>query len=380
MRPFRMPAIALTILAWAVFAGSASAAPSSGGGGGAVITFSRAAAASSGDRVWYVVSGERAPAGVDDEPPADDESVDPDEDSGVGDEWLDGYTLPSSLPESEYELMGILQGAGLVSGGTYRSALKQLELPFLFAGREQWVLNVSGVGVEDDPRLWDVSMQSVVSDPNAQRLLLGRTIASAEARGPQAAFDDLGYWETLVPTWAPRVRDALAEQGIPFSVELLSSPEMNLTDPSKPLFAKGDAPQSLLPLGVLQAGENAFLRSLSAEELMLEVWPAYWRYAHRPAGAPVPDDLRAGMTFGSPVLLSDGTYLRSPMMTSDAYTRWRLYGYPGDTVDKDAPSIADWNPTGYSQLWALNDELEAYAPWNLDEATLSRYDLLLHGK
>src|SRR5262245_40122388 len=150
MRPFRMPAIALTILACAVFAGSASAAPSSGGGDGPVITFSRAAALYGPQRVWYVVSGERALAGVDDEDPADDESSTADEDSAVGTEWLDGYTLPSSLPESEYELMGILQSAGLVSGGTYRSALKQLELPFLFAGREQWVLNVSGEGVEDD--------------------------------------------------------------------------------------------------------------------------------------------------------------------------------------------------------------------------------------
>jgi hypothetical protein len=195
---------------------------------------------------------------------------------------------------------------------------------------------VSGVGVEDEPRLWDVSMQSVVHDEHAQELLLGRTLAAAEYRSPQAAFDDLSYWETLVPEWAPRVRDELAARGVPFAVELLASPEINLSDPSKPLFGKGEAPSSLFQLGVLQDGENDFLRSVSAEELMLEVWPDYWRYFHRPAGSPVPADLRAGMTFGSPVLQDDGTYLRSPVMSTNSYMRWLAYGYPGYTVDETA--------------------------------------------
>jgi hypothetical protein len=293
---------------------------------------------------------------------------------------VDDYELPSSLPESEYELMGILQGAGLVSGGTYASALSELELPFLFAGREQWVLNVSGVGVEDNPSLWDVSMQSVVHEERAQRLLVGRTLASNEVRGPQAAFDDLAYWESLVPDWAAEARATLAEQGIPFSVELLASPELNLTDPSQPLFPKGEAPQSLLGLGVLQVGEREYLRSLSAQELMVEVWPAYWRLNHRAAGSAVADDLRAGLTFGSPVLLPNGTYVVSPMMRTDSYTRWRLYGYPGYHVDEDAPGLAGYDPTGYGTAAAFPGALEKFAPWNLDEDTITRLETMLAGK
>jgi hypothetical protein len=375
MRPFRTSAIALSLVAWAVFAGPAGAAPSSDGEDGSVITFLRAAAQSDTERVWYV---ERALDDLDDEEPTDSETEEgpfPEDE----DDYLDGYVMPSSLPESEYELMGILQGAGLVSGGTFAAALEELELPFLFAGREQWVLNVSGVGVEDDPRLWDVSMQSIVHEPHAQRLLFGRTLASNEARGPQAAFDDLGYWQSLVPEWAPEVRDTLAAQGIPFSVELLASPEMNLADPSQPLFPKGEHPQSLLGLGVLQVGENEYLRSLSAQELMTEVWPAYWRYNHRAAGSAVDDDLRAGLTFGSPVLLPNGTYLRSPLMSTDSYTRWRAYGYPGYHVDEDATSLADYDPTGYGTVYAFGGALEKFAPWNLDEDTITRLDTLLSG-
>jgi hypothetical protein len=377
MRPFRTSAIALSLVAWAVFVGPAGAAPSSDGEDGAVITFSRAPAPSGTERVWHVM-GERALDYLEDEEPADSE----DEEGSYAedeDDFLDDYVMPSSLPESEYELMGILQGAGLVSGGTYASALEELELPFLFAGREQWVLNVSGVGVEDDPRLWDVSMQSIVHEPHAQRLLFGRTLASNEARGPQAAFDDLGYWQSLVPEWAPEVRDTLAAQGIPFSVELLASPEINLTDPSQPLFPKGEHPQSLLGLGVLQVGENEYLRSLSAQELMTEVWPAYWRYNHRPAGSAPPADLLAGLTFGAAVLLPNGTYVRSPLWDTDSYTRWRLYGYPGYHVDEDVTSLANYDPTGYGTVYAFGGPLEKYAPWNLDEATLTRLETMLSG-
>ena len=379
MKPFRTPAIALLLLAGAVVAGPAGATPSSGGeDGGAVITFSRTAPADL-VRIWHVL-GERATLddAEDEFPEGYDESDTASEDE---DDWVPpDYDLPSSLPESEYERVRILQAAGLTGGGTLQDALRDLELPFMFAGREQWVKNVSGEGVQDDPRLWDVSMQSVVHEVHAQRLLFGRTLASDEYRGPQAAHDDLSYWQTLVPEWAPRVRDALAAQGIPFAVELLSSPQINLYDPSKPLFPKGDSPTSLFQLGSLQEGENAFLRSLSAEELMLEVWPDYWRYYHRPAGAPVPDDLRAGMTFGSPVRLADGTYLRSPVMSEDSYMRWLAYGYPGYHVDEKAESLLGYDPVGYGSIFYFTGSFERFAPWNLDEATMTRYETLLAGK
>ncbi len=380
MRPFRLSVIALTLLAWAVVAAPAGAMPSSGGDG-TVLTFSRATASPAIARVWHVLGG-RELLDEDDEIPEDwnpGDEPDTGEEQG-SDPFFDDYELPSSIPASEFEQVRILQDAGLVSGGTLRDALQALELPFIFAGREQWVRNVTGVGVEDEPSLWDVSMQSVVHDEHAQQLLLGRTLAAAEYRSPQAAFDDLSYWQNLVPEWAPRVRDQLAARGIPFAVELLASPEINLSDPSKPLFDKGETPGSLFQLGVLQDGENEYLRSVSAEELMLEVWPDYWRYFHRPAGSPVPDDLRAGMTFGSPVLQADGTYLRSPVMSSDSYMRWLAYGYPGYTVEEDADSLLGFDPTGAGSIFYFTGAFEKFAPWNLDEATINRYDLLLAGK
>jgi hypothetical protein len=384
MRPFRISAIALTLLAWAaVVAAPAGATPSSGGGDGTVLTFSRATASPAIARVWHVLGG-RGLLDEDDEIPEDwnpgDESESGGGDGNEPDPFIDGYELPSSIPDSDFERVRILQTAGLTGAGTLRDAMQALELPFIFAGREQWVRNVTGAGVEDEPRLWDVSMQSVVHDDHAQQLLLGRTLAAAEYRSPQAAFDDLSYWQTLVPEWAPRVRDQLEARGIPFAVELLASPEINLTDPSKPLFAKGEMPSSLFQLGVLQHGENDYLRSISAEELMLEVWPDYWRYYHRPAGSPVPPDLRAGMTFGSPVLQADGTYLRSPIMSTDSYMRWLAYGYPGYTVDEDAESLMNFDPSGYGSIFYFTGGFEKFAPWNLDKATLDRFQLLLAGK
>lgn len=383
MKPFRTSAVALSLLAWAALAGAAGAAPSSGGEDGAVYAFARAATSDGGERVWYVLGG-RAPLGdstgdeiPDDwDPNADDGGVD-----GEGYDWVDdGYDLPDSIPADDFSRMRILQGAGLVGGGTYASALRQLELPFMFAGREQWVRNLSGQGVEDEQRLWDVAMESIRHEWNAERLLLGRTIAVGEERSPQAAFDDLGYWETLVPDWASAVRDDLAAEGIPFSVELLSSPQINLTDPSKPLFGKGEMPGSLFQLGVLQEGENDYLRSVSAEELMREVWPSYWRYYHRPAGSPVPDDLRAGLTFGSPVLQADGTYLRSPVMSTNSYMRWLAYGYPGYNVDEDVDGLMGYDPGGFGPNFYFVGSFERFAPWNLDDATIARYETLLAGK
>ncbi len=142
-----------------------------------------------------------------------------------------------------------------------------------------------------------------------------------------------------VPEWAPRVRDALAEQGIPFSAELLSSAEVNISDAARPLFPLGAHPSSLFGLGVLEAGENAFLRSLSAEELMLQVWPLYYRYYHRAAGASVPAGLEPGLSFGNQQRVTceagtDGciegwTFQFSPVRSSDAYARWLAYGFPG---------------------------------------------------
>lgn len=198
--------------------------------------------------------------------------------------------------------------------------LPTLELARQFGGREQWVRNLEGRGGDAlPPWLRNVSMVGF-SDPDTLALLMGN-LGTYSARG---ATDD---WirnqqelQKLVPAWAPEVAKDLKAQGLPyFPIELLASPELNLTDPSKPLFDAGEAPTSLFQLGVLQGGENAFYRGLSAEELMRYIAPLYWQQYHRAAGSPAPYE--TGLTFGSPVQrpgpsgnYTDAVFEKSPVM------------------------------------------------------------------
>lgn len=348
-----------TCAALALQAGAASAAPKSGG---SVVTFDRAtAAAPATERTWFVVTGRTTFE--------EDEAED-----------IEIPELPTSLPGDSYGRLQLLHSAGLaLEASTLEEALQELELPFMFAGREQWVMNLSSPdGAAAEPRLWNVSMENPLYDESSLRILLGRAAWAAEERGTMA--DDVAYWQSLVPEWAPEVRDLLADRGIPFSVELLASPEIEIHDLAKPLFPKNSHPDSLFGLGVLQSGENAFLRSMGADELMSDIWPLYYRYHHRPAGAPVPDDLKAGLTFGGVVAepCSENTangcingirYRHSPVRESAPYMRWLAYGMPGVTGDGqhngyvvDAKTGYAYNPTtgeffkvhdakGYSAMW-----------------------------
>jgi hypothetical protein len=171
----------------------------------------------------------------------------------------------------------------------------------------------------------------------------GYLSAADAAMEPELVREFLAAGHAGVPEWAPRVRDALAAEGIPFSAELLAGP-VNVNDAARPLFQLGSHPSSLFGLGVLQAGENAFLRSLSAEELMLQVWPHYYRYNHRAAGSTIPTGYEAGMTFGQVIRIacdtsgSDGcvegwTFRFSPIRSTDTYKRWVAYGMPGAVGD-----------------------------------------------
>jgi hypothetical protein len=260
----------------------------------------------------------------------------------------------ASLPKDEAGQLDLLHRAGLATDATtLKDALQEIELPFMFAGREQFVENQQRGAAGIDPKLRNVTMESPVHEQNALNLLLGRA-QDAVAKGKSLAAD-FAYWQTLVPDWAPKVRDQLEAQGIPFSVELLASPGINLTDPSKPLFDRGAHPASLSQLGVDQGGEQAFLRSLSAEELMTQIWPLYYQYYHRPAGAPVPKGFEAGLTFGSGVLGPDGTLTHSPIMDTDVYKRWAAYAQPGTDgggwIDDPLTGIK-WNPlTGEYQVY-----------------------------
>jgi hypothetical protein len=359
---------------------AAGVAPAAGASDTITMAFNRAGTSTipvsgDADRVFYVITASslRTLFGEDEEY----------SDEGEGEDSAESALQEAiaSLPADEDGLFRVLLGAGLAGGAaTYGDAMSELEIPFAFAGREQWIRNLQGIGVESEPALWDVSMENIVRDTNSRMLLLGRAAERTE-RGLSSA-GDLSYWQSLVPSWAPRVRDELAKKGIPFSVELLASPEINLTDPSKPLFPKGDIPLSLFGLGVLQKGENVFLRSVSAEELMLEIWPAYYRYYHRPANAPVPDDLLAGLSFGSPVLLDDGRYLRSPMQQSDVYQRWLAYGYPGVSVietGKAEPSMAAFEAVLEADNRFLG-EYQLFAPESVSQDVLTRYEALAGGQ
>lgn len=312
-------------------------------------------AASTG-RVWYIVGEQqRLPL-----------------DANGNGEYDEGDIpeLPSSFPSDSVGRLALLQAAGIATDATtLEEAVSQLELPFMFAGREQWVLNLTSPdGAAADPRLWNVSMESPAVEANSLRLLLGRAAWALEERRTMA--DDVAYWESLVPEWAPRVRDALAARGIPFSVELLSSPDIELYDLAKPLFPKDSAPTSLQQLGVEQAGENAFLRSLGADELMTEVWPYYFRYHHRAAGSALPEDLEPGLTFGNVIAEScdtegrngciNGVYYRhSPLKDTFAYQRWLAYGMPGDSLGHNGYVVDDGLGWAYSpvtnKFWKVHE-------------------------
>lgn len=331
--------ILVTCAALALQAGVASAAQS--GKSGAVVVFTRnpVVSPSNSTRVWSVFRGTLGEA------------------EGDGSD-MQIPNLPTSLPSDSYGRLALLHAAGVATDAdTLAAAMNELELPFMFAGREQWVLNLSTPdGAATDPRLWNVSMESPVHDENSMRILLGRAAWAISERRTMA--DDVAYWESLVPKWAPKVRDDLAAKGIPFSVELLASPEVEIYDAGKPLFPKNTHPVSMFQLGSYEAGENAFLRSTSAEELMEAIYPMYYRIHHRPAGMPMPDDLQPGLTFGNILreACSENTangcingvrYRHSPVMYTDAYLRWVAYGTPGDPDHNGY--VLDWQ-TG----WAYN--------------------------
>src|SRR3990167_4711956 len=204
--------------------------------------------------------------------------------------------------------------------------VKELEVGFVFAGIEQWRRNLSGDTISERKEAWltNVSYQNPSYDPST-RELLENSMALFRKRRKAAMIE--AKRAALVPDWAPAVRNMLDAQGIPFTGDLISSPEIDLSGVA-PLYPKGARPVSLFSLTGFQAGESGFYRSLNFVELMVEIFPLYWRYYHRPAGAPVPPEMIAGFTFGSPVLMPDGTYLRSPVMSTAAYERWSAAGQP----------------------------------------------------
>lgn len=186
--------------------------------------------------------------------------------------------------------------------------IKRLELGFIFAGIQQYRRNLTGnlINAKAEPWLTNVSFQNPRYDPPT-RVLLENSME--DFRAHRKAKRVLVERNKLIPLWAPMVRAKLDEQKIPFTGDLLWSPEINL-DGVSPLYGPGVRPISLFNLTMGQQGESDFYGSINAIELMMTIFPLYWRYYHRPANSPAP---WPGVTFGQP---------GNPIVATDLYKRW----------------------------------------------------------
>lgn len=169
------------------------------------------------------------------------------------------------------------------------------DVPFAFAGLQQYRLNMAGIDLPD--AYTDVTYASLnwnlERSKQARRLFVNR---AGERKAKSKA--DLAEWqkflyESGVAEWIDDVLEKLDDQGVPLGVELLTSPEINLRR-GEPLFAEGESPQSLLPFQVNQAGEREVLQRMSVDELVGELWKHQYRFNHRPAGAPAPPEYADG--------------------------------------------------------------------------------------
>ena len=168
-------------------------------------------------------------------------------------------------------------------------------VPFALAGLQQYRLNMAGEGGDKlPPAFTDVTYAPLNWDlkrsRQARQLFQNR---AADRR--KTSRDDLKLWNGLmestgVAKWIDDVLEELDDQGVPFGIELLTSPEVNLSNKG-PLY-DGDVPQSLMPV----AGNNReMLRHVPVAKLMTTVWPLQYRFNHRPAGEPAPPGFEDGL-------------------------------------------------------------------------------------
>lgn len=293
---------------------------------------------------------------------------------------VSGLNASNDILKDPAKLAKLFHMAGFT--GSVQDILKQLDLAGSFAGAEQFRQNVTGQqgNVAANDYLQNVDTLSASSNMNTLRRYVNEMVDDLEnGRDPQAKW---AKRQALVPAWAPPVYDELKAKNIPWSTELFTSPSINYSDPSKPLFAQGQHPASLIGLTGLQQGEESVYRGASAAELMSQMYPAYYAYAHRPAGAPVPAGLEAGMTLGSPVLGPNGQYTRSPLASTSLYQRNQALGEPGVAPEfsgLDAASLLAATPGSGPSYFAPGSWGEQFAPWNLDPTTLARLQATLYG-
>lgn len=170
------------------------------------------------------------------------------------------------------------------------------DVPFAFAGLQQYRLNMTGQGGDSLPPAYrDVTYAPLNWDLRRSRQARQLFQNRAEARKKKSQ-GDLKVWNDFldssgVSKWIDDVLEELDDQGVPFGVELLTSPGVNLSN-SGPLYEGDDLPQSLMPV----AGNNReTLRHVPVARLMTVAWPLQYRFNHRPAGAPAPPGFEDGL-------------------------------------------------------------------------------------
>lgn len=342
----------------------------------------------------------------------------------------------------------LLQQVG-IPGATADERLQNAMLGSSFSGIDQWRRNLTGQTVQEGGADSYANNVGFSLDMNQLNRVLGE-ITAAWQDGSHGGLAGLrNTWQQRlhgtgeggyqgVPDWAPGAfqsatgggTDILGQLGsraaegggLRFNLAALSSPGINLYDPSKPLFGPDTHPSSLIGMTGMGAGEEAYYRGLSAAEFLQGPGAYGDAYYNRAPGSPAPGpspmfgayDERTGQVGGA--IRQDPTY-----------QRWTAYGQPGNDYDAyqgiEGSYGTMYNPFtgggsvgnpptplgeaigsghlqpghlagspstfpddlirsafgavggaayGYPQLYWGGSPWEQFAPWNLDEATLRR--------
>jgi hypothetical protein len=171
------------------------------------------------------------------------------------------------------------------------------------------------------------------------------------------------------------VRSAVSGLEMPFSWEYLMSPGFNFTDPSKPFFDVGQAPQSLFPFTGFQAGETGQLAGLSLPEFIQQMYPLGYSYYHRgegqpallPSGAPHPGLMFGQANYDETQPLGE-RFTQSPWRDTDAYKRWIAFGQPGEMGQGAG---GGWLHSMYGQAWNPLSNITSGQPMGLSQAQQS---------
>lgn len=338
--------------------------PSGGGGAAALNTPADSAPAGGSSQMWEQMFGNLTTGGA----------------AANSQQMVAQAYGPNTFYSNPQALSKVLALGGFT--GSLDEQIRQALLSQTFAGRQQWVNNTTGQPLT--PELEDVR---TAMDIPAMNMIIGKIQQEYEAgRDPAALFQQR---QQYVPQWAgatlPQGQGSMLDQlkGVSqrgaslYDIGPLMSPEINLYDPSKPLFDANAHPTSLFNLTGLQSGEESLYRTMTAEEFMRNVMPAYNAYYNRPAGSPVPHGLESGLTFGSPYTdPTTGQTFRSPIMSTPEYQRYQAYGYPRPP-DNNKPGVYGADPNAAGPLTGWAGWTSPYSPQNVDPTFLARVMALL---